>query len=137
MVSNKRVPTKFWRMAYEEENLKSIIDSGTLVFPDFKRWPMAKNKIASSITSDLRVGSVIFLANFKHYENTGTVRAVGEVSNIIGDEVEMRWKKVVPSWSLVTHKIASEQWAQEAMFCFNVKPVKEFRLDVRSAKLLS
>lgn len=122
-------------MAYEEESLKSIIDSRELVFPDFKRWPLAKNNTVSAITSNLRVGSVIFLANFKYYESIGTVRAVGKVSEIIDEKVEMQWTKVVPSWSLATHKIASEHWAKEAVFCFNPKPVKEFGLDVRSAKL--
>jgi hypothetical protein len=134
-VIKKRVPTKYWRFAYDEDSLKSILESKGLLFPNFKLWREAKNKSIPDITSDLRVGGFIFLANFSRHEMAGTVRGVGKIIKITSESVEVSWKKAIPSWTLTLHKIASEQWAKEAVFCFNVKPVKEFKLDTRSEKL--
>ena len=137
MITKKRVPTKYWRFAYDEASLTSILEGDKLVFPDFKLWPRANNKAAAVIASELRVGGFIFLANFKDFEKVGTVRGIGKIIHTSNENTEICWKKVVPSWSLTIHKIASKQWSNEAVFCFNAKPVTEFKLDTRAETLFS
>jgi hypothetical protein len=137
VITKKRVPTKYWRFAYDEAALRSILEGDNLVFPDFKLWPRANNKAAAVIAAELRVGGFIFLANFKDFEKVGTVRGIGKIINTSNESTKIYWKKVVPSWSLTIHKIAAEQWANEAVFCFNTKPVTEFKLGTRAEKLFS
>jgi len=127
--------SKIWRFSYSEENLKSILESGCLQFPEINPHIAAKHNSVDKIISDMRVGCFIILANFNTFENTGTVRAAGLVTKVSGDDVEVVWKKIVPSLSLHPHKIGAEQWVRENVFLINAPRAKEFKLDKLKKKL--
>lgn len=127
--------SKIWRFSYNEESLKSIIESGKLQFPEMNPHTSAKHNSVDKIVADMSVGCFIILANFRTFENTGTIRAVGQVTNISGESVDVTWKKIVPSLSLHPHKIGAEQWARESVFLINAPRAKEFKLDVLKKKI--
>ncbi len=127
--------SKIWRFSYNEHELKSIIESGTLTFPEINPVSSIKHNSKDKIIADLRVGCFIILANFDSFANTGTIRGLGKVTKINNNEVEVFWKKVVPSRSLHPHKIGAEQWVKESVFCFSPPRAKEFKLDLLAGKM--
>ncbi len=127
--------SKIWRFSYSEDSLKTIIESGKLHFPDINPNIQGKHNTRDKIISDMGIGCFIILANFKDYENTGTIRAAGLVINISSESVDVTWKKVVPSLSLHPHKIGAEQWVRESVFLINAPRAKEFKLDALKKKL--
>lgn len=128
--------TKFWRFAYKEEDLKDILASSSLVFPDLHRWPQAKNYSEEAILSDLRVGHFVLLANFNSAVETGTVRGVGKITSIESQTPQVDWKKPLPSWVLQPDQRGGvAQWSKEGVFCFDVNPAKRYKLDSLTKKL--
>ena len=81
------MPTKFWRFAQEEASLEQIIRSNALAFPDFARYPYAKNNSQEKVWTELRAGHFVFLANFDDTRLTGKIAVVGRVENVSPDSV--------------------------------------------------
>ena len=127
--------TQFWRFAYEEDSLKSIVNSENLPFPEFKQLSDGKHNSVADVISSMKAGSVIILANFNAVENSATVRAVGKVKDIKEEEIQVEWKKLVPSVSLYPHKIGAKQWSKESVFLINPQRVRDFKLDKIANKL--
>jgi hypothetical protein len=127
--------SKIWRFSYEQDSLKEITESGKLVFPDINPHIAGKHNSIAKIVEDISIGCFIILANFKSFENTGTVRAGGIVTEISGNDISVHWKRIVPSISLHPHKIGAEQWERESVFLINAPRAKEFKLDALKKKL--
>lgn len=126
--------SKIWRFSYDENCLKDIISSGRLNFPELNPHGPGKHNTVEKIISDMSVGCFIILANYTSFDNSGKIRAVGVVSSILGDHVDVLWKKLIPSLSLHPHKIGSEQWLRENVFLINAPRAKEFKLDLLKKK---
>ncbi|MBF8161695.1 hypothetical protein IVE04_11100 [Pseudomonas mendocina] len=128
--------TKFWRFAYEASEFASIINSDELPFPEFRKWPNAKNGSRGQIIEDLKIGDFILLANFDCPSETGTVKAVGQVITKNNNEIVMHWKKVIPSRSLTPNiQGGVNVWNTEGVFCFDVEPARRYRLVEFAQKL--
>ena len=127
--------TQFWRFAYEENSLQSIVNSENLPFPEFSPLSDGKHNSVADVISSIKPGSVIVLANFNDAENSAIIRALGKVKDIKEDEVKVEWKKLVPSVSLYPHKISAKQWLKESVFLINPQRVKDFKLDNLKSKL--
>lgn len=128
--------TRFWRFAYDEGALEQIIGSSTLPFPDFARYPHAKNNSVAKVRGDLRTGHLVFLANFDDTSLTGRIAAVGRVENILPDSVEVTWKKVAPSRTVSPNPQGGvSQWQKEAVFKFAAEPAKRYGLAAVAQKL--
>lgn len=127
--------TQFWRFAYEENSLDSIVNSEYLPFPEFSNLSDGKHNSVADIISRMKLGSVIILGNFNDVENSATIRAVGKVKDIKEEVVKVEWKKLVPSVSLYPHKISTKQWLQESVFLINPQRVRDFKLDKLKSKL--
>ena len=126
---------KVWRFAYDENSLKTILDSGELVFPAISPYSPGKHNTEDKVLADMGVGALVILANFKPHERIAVVRAAGKVTNIADGSVIVDWKKVVPSLSLHPHKIGAEQWEKENVFLINAPRVKQLKLDALKKKL--
>lgn len=128
--------TKFWRVAYEESRLDEILASETLPFPDFSRWPQARNSSIEKVICDIRTGHFLLLANFDRTSRDGTVRGVGSVLGREGNGLEVRWKKPIPTWMLTPNDQGGvTQWINEPIFCFDASPAKRYQLQARCAKM--
>ena len=128
--------TSFWPFAYKEDQLKEILKSDQLVFPDLSRWPLAKNKRKEAVISDLREGHFILLANFNLNQQIGTVKGVGRVNRIEEGRVDVEWKRPIPSWNLTPNNPGGvQQWRNEGVFCFDVEPVQRYKLAQLTSKL--
>lgn len=127
--------SQIWRFSYDQDSLKEITESGKLVFPEINPHISGKHNSIEKIIEDMSVGCFVILANFKSFENTGTVRAGGIVIDISGYDVSVRWKRIIPSISLHPHKIGAEQWERENVFLINAPRAKEFKLDALRKKL--
>ena len=121
--------TKFWRFAYEEASLEQIIRSNTLPFPDFARYPYAKNNSPEKVRTELRAGHFVFLANFDDTRLAGKISAVGRVENVSEDSVTITWRR------LARHKTVTPnpqgglaQWKKEGVFRFADGPAKRYDL---------
>lgn len=121
--------TKFWRFAYEDALLEQIIQSNVLPFPDFTRYPHAKNNNPEKIRSELRAGHFVFLANFDETRLTGKITAIGRVENVSPDSVTVSW------WRLAREKTVAPnpqggvaQWKKEGVFRFADGPAKRYGL---------
>lgn len=125
--------SKYWRFSYDENSLPSIVGSQSLPFPELS-YPTAKHNTKEKIIADLRIGSIIVLANFNYFESIGTARAIGVIENLNDDTIKMLWKTIVPSRSMHPHKIGAEQWKNENVFCFNAPRAREFKIDVLAKK---
>lgn len=121
--------TQVWRFAYEENSLKSILESETVIFPEFNPLGEGRHSSVESIVSDMKVGAVMILANFSITDSSATVRAAGKVRDIKSDSIYVEWKKIVPSLSLHPHKIGAKQWEKESVFLINPQRVRDFKLD--------
>lgn len=128
--------TSFWRFAYDEQNLKAILASGSIVFPELSTWPQAKNNTVEKVTSDLRDGHFILLANFDRTSEVGIVKGVGKVIKNEGAGITILWKKPIPSWSLTPSKLGGvQEWVKEGVFCFEAEPAKRYKLQALASKL--
>ena len=106
--------TNFWRFAYDETQLKSILNSNELAFPDFSSWRLAKNN-REKVLNRLRVDHFILLANFNATDETGIVKGVGKIISIEGGDTIVSWKKAIPSWTLTPDRLGGvPQWKNEA-----------------------
>jgi hypothetical protein len=74
--------TTFWRFAYDDNALNTILASDELYIPDLSQWPISKNNTEKKVLSDLRGGHFILLANFDLATDIGTVRGVGKLTEI-------------------------------------------------------
>jgi hypothetical protein len=127
---------KFWRFAYSDEMLYTILASNRLVFPDLSRWPLAKNNAEKQIIDRMDKGDFILLSNFNQSSGFGTVRGVGKIRGLEGDQVLVLWKRPVPSWSLSPNRQGGEQqWIREGVFCFDPEPAKRYKLGALTQKL--
>jgi hypothetical protein len=128
--------TKFWRFAYEEASLEEIVRSNALPFPDFARYPYAKNNSAAKVRGDLRAGNFVLLANFDHTRSTGKITAVGRVENILPDSVHMTWRKLSRDKTVEPNPQGGiAQWQKEAVFRFDAGPAKRHDLAAIIRKL--
>lgn len=125
--------SRYWRFSFDENALGAIVESDQLPFPELNS-PAAKYNSKQQVMADLRVGSIIVLANFNHFESAGTARAIGVVESISELQVKMSWKKIIPSRNMLPHKIGAEQWKKENIFCFSVPRAKEFKIDLLADK---
>jgi hypothetical protein len=130
--------TKFWRFAYEENELTSILRSDELAFPDLSKWPTAKNNSPEKIFEDIKIGDFILLANFNRTSETGIAKAIGKVI-VKGDvRINMHWIKSVPSLSLIPNiQGGVAVWNTEGVFCFDDQPAKRYKLDAHAKKLFA
>lgn len=128
--------TKFWRFAYNEIELKNILNSNQLLFPNLTDWPLAKNNTEEKVIADLNKGDFILLANFNPTNEIGTVRGVGRITEITDDSIVVLWKKPIPSWSLSPNRQGGvPQWNKEGVFCFDAPPAKRYKLNELTLKL--
>jgi hypothetical protein len=128
--------TKFWRFAYEKEQLSEILASHSLCFPDLKRWPQAKNNTEEKVLGAMLNGHFVLLANFDRSSEIGTVRGVGLIDDIEDGHNRVIWKKPVPSWDLTPDARGGvQQWINEGVFCFDAPPAKRYKLEARTKKL--
>lgn len=130
--------TNFWRFAYEESELTSILKSDELPFPKLSKWPTAKNNSCEEIFEDIKVSDFILLANFDRTSEAGIVKGIGQVIDKQGEKITMRWKKPIPSL-LLTPDIQGgvNVWSTEGVFCFDVQPAKRYKLDAHTKKLFA
>lgn len=129
--------TQFWRFAYEEDSLKSILNSEALPFPEFNSLSDGKYNSTKDVISSIRIGAVVILANFNTTNDSATIRAAGKVKDIKEGSVIMEWKKLIPSLSLHPHKIGAKQWSSESVFLINPQRVRDFKLDSLAKKLFN
>jgi hypothetical protein len=130
--------TTFWRFAYDEEQLREILNSDELVFPDLSRWPLAKNNSREKVVSALREGHFVLLANFNLSNEIGTVKGVGRIMGIEAGTVEMNWMRPIPSWSLTPNAQGGvQEWRNEGVFCFDVEPARRYKLQALTSKLFT
>lgn len=121
--------TRFWRLAYDDELLPDILNSTEIMFPDLKRWPLAKNNDRTNVMSSLLTGDFILLANFDRASEIGTVRGVGRISQNGEEELKVKRKKPIPSWSLTPDVPGGiQQWVNEAIFYFDSEPARRYKL---------
>ena len=130
--------TKFWRFAYEENELTSILRSDELPFPDLSKWPTAKNNSSEKIFEDIKIGDFILLANFDRTSETGIAKAIGKVVAKGDARINMHWIKSVPSLSLIPNiQGGVAVWSTEGVFCFDAQPAKRYKLDAHAKKLFA
>jgi hypothetical protein len=130
------VRTKFWRFAYEDSELTSILNSDELPFPELGKWPIAKNNSSEQIIEDIKVGDFILLANFDRPSEIGIAKAIGQVIAKDGRKITMQWKKPIPSLSLTPDiQGGVTVWNTECVFCFDAQPAKRYKLDAHTKKL--
>lgn len=127
--------TKFWRFAYEDNELISILRSDELSLPDLSKWPTAKNNSPDKILEDIKVGNFILLANFDRTSEIGIVKAIGKVIAKSDGKINMHWKKPVPN-ILLSPNIQGgvTVWKTEGVFCFDAEPAKKYKLDDHTKK---
>ncbi|MFP3342667.1 hypothetical protein R0J87_09165 [Halomonas sp. SIMBA_159] len=121
--------SQYWRFQYNADALKEIIDSGKLVFPELNANAAGKYNTVEKVVSDMSLGAFIILANFNLNDRSATVKAAGIVTDVSDSAVCVQWKKLIPSLSLVPHKIGAEQWREEPVFLMNLPRAREFKLD--------
>jgi len=128
--------TSFWRFAYNEQNLKEILSSESLTFPELSCWPEAKNNTEEKIISSLREGHFVLLANFDKSSEVGIIRGVGKVIKKENTAVAILWKKTIPSWSITPSRQGGvQEWVKEGVFCFAADPAKRYKFQERISKL--
>ena len=116
--------TKFWRFAYEEDQLEQILRSHTVFYPSFQDWPKAKNNSKEKIEGDLDVGDFILLANFDRTSGIGTVRGVGKITSLSSEGIQGEWRKAIPRWSLTPEVSGGvQQWLKEGVFNFDTRRI--------------
>ena len=130
--------TKFWRFAYEDNELTTILKSDELPFPDLSKWPTAKNNSSTKITEDIKIGDFILLANFDRTSEIGIAKAIGQVIAKGDAKINMHWKRSVPSLSLTPDiQGGVTVWNTEGVFCFDAQPAKRYKLDAHAKKLFA
>ena len=128
--------TKFWRFAYEEAALEQIIRSNALPFPDFARYPYAKNNSPEKVRTGLRAGHFVFLANFDDTRLTGKIAAVGRVENVSPDSITITWRRLARDKTVEPNPQGGlAQWKMEGVFRFADGPAKRYDLAAVVQKL--
>ena len=123
------MPTKFWRSAYEEASLEQIIRSNALPFPDFARYPYAKNNNPEKLRTELRAGHFVFLANFDDTRLTGKIAAVGRVEKVSPDSIAVTWRRLSRDKTVAPNPQGGlSQWRKEGVFRFADGPAKRYDL---------
>lgn len=130
--------TKFWRFAYEDNELTSILRSDELPFPDLSKWPIAKNNSSEKIFENIKIGDFILLANFDRTSEIGIAKGIGQVIAKNNVKITMHWKKPIPSLSLTPDiQGGVTVWSTEGVFCFDIQPAKRYKLDAQTKKLFA
>lgn len=130
--------TAFWRVAYEDEQLGEILKSKALVLPDLSKWQVAMNKNEEKIVSEMKVGHFVLMANFNPNSEIGTVKGVGKITKIEEGNIEVEWKRTIPSWSLTPNAQGGvQEWRKEGVFCFDAEPAKRYKLPALTSKLFA
>ena len=130
--------TAFWRVAYEDEQLGEILKSKALVLPDLSKWQVAMNKNEEKIVSEMKVGHFVLMANFNPNSEIGTVKGVGKITKIEEGNIEVEWKRTIPSWSLTPNAQGGvQEWRKEGVFCFDAEPAKRYKLHALTSKLFA
>jgi hypothetical protein len=107
-----------------------------LTFPDLSRWPLAKNDEPQKVMEKLRVGHFVLLANFHEGTQIGTVKGVGKIIGNDDDDLEVLWKKPIPSWTLTPNAQGGVyEWKTEGVFCFDAEPARRYKLSGLTSKL--
>lgn len=119
-------PKIFWRLAYmSEQDAERMIGFSSFISPR----PFQKDTVASikkKVSTDIRVGHGIILANFDDSNKAGKAIAAGLVTEK-SDAITIKWKRINSDLS-ASSSSAIGYWRHSSLFKFYSERAKELKL---------